>query len=147
MARGIEVVRQDRTTLLRCRDCKRPYASKDIRDKVVLVELVNKPFMLSVQSRVPIHFSEVERESTIVLGLQGSFQLAGRHTMGNKDLTWVTTKSGSPARSSMLNTRNCVLMLSSLFTTVRTEGFFCADVSMGWPEPINYPSHLKQSDR
>ena len=69
MTGRVEVVGEDCATFLRCGDRERAYASKDVCDKIALVELVDKPFMFGMQSRVPVDLPKVKRESTVILRL------------------------------------------------------------------------------
>lgn len=69
MTARIEIVRQNTAPFLRSGNGKRPDSSKDIGDHILGPELFYQSFVFVVKPRIPVYFSEIEGEATIVLGL------------------------------------------------------------------------------
>lgn len=132
-AGGVQIARQNGAALLPGRDRKGTDARKAIDDDVRSLERCNEARVLSLQSRVPVHFGKVEAELAVVLGLSaGNEEASASKATGVDDadmLTISTSKSGSPARTSIWKFRYTLSIMSSLLTTVRRVLFFCATVT------------------
>jgi len=64
---GVEVVRPDEALLLARGYGKGSYAGHDVADCLALAEHVAEPFVLRVQTRVPVYFCKVEFEGAALL--------------------------------------------------------------------------------
>lgn len=100
----IQIARQDGAALLPGRDRKGSDARKAIDDDVRSLERRNKAGVLGLQSRVPVDFGKVEAELAVMLRLSFGDEDSVTEASRVDDvgmLTISTSKSGSPARTSI----------------------------------------------
>ena len=67
MAIWVQIVGPNKYPLLTCWYCEWANPSHDITDRFTWMEEVHKPFMLGVESTVPVYFGVVEAKGTVLL--------------------------------------------------------------------------------